>query len=81
MEGGPYDSQCHELRDEWEGCWTTHVARDRYRVIWIELEPEAGYDDDGTETEDIPIVILRVGPKTDARGQTIYETKDRPDLD
>lgn len=68
----------HPLTGEWEGCNTVHVARDRYRVIWTELDPEAGYEGDD-EIEIVPIVVLRVGPKTDARHRTIYETKERPE--
>lgn len=66
----------YELRDEWEGCMAVHAARDRYRVIWEVLDPEEDYE--GTTDEVVPIVVLRVGPKTDATGRTIYET-ERPD--
>jgi hypothetical protein len=61
----------YELRDEWEGCMAVHCGRDRYRVIWEPLPPEEDYD--GITDEIIPVVILRVGPKTDSAGRTIYE--------
>ena len=53
-----------------------HAARDRYRVIWEVLDPEKDYE--GIADQVVPIVILRVGPKTDATGRTIYEG-GRPD--
>jgi mRNA-degrading endonuclease RelE of RelBE toxin-antitoxin system len=66
----------YELRDEWEGCRAIHVGRDRYRVIWEVLDPEPDYT--GVADEVVPVVILRVGPKTDAAGRTIYD-RGRPD--
>lgn len=65
-----------ELRDEWEGCFAVHIAKDRYRVIWELLPPEP--DDYGPVNEVVPVYVLAVGPKTDSRGRTIYETRERP---
>jgi len=48
-----------------------HVGSDRYRVIWEMLDPTDDYT--GAADEVIPVVILRIGPKTDAQGRTIYE--------
>jgi mRNA-degrading endonuclease RelE of RelBE toxin-antitoxin system len=64
------------LRDEWTGCRSGHAGRDRYRVIWEVLDPEDDYE--GQEGDQVvPVVILRVGPKIDALGHSIYE-QDRP---
>lgn len=62
----------YELRDEWAGCMAVHCGRDRYRVIWEQLEPVE--DLEGIADEVIPVVILTVGPKTNTAGRTIYET-------
>lgn len=53
-----------------------HFGNDRYRLIWEILPAEedyAGKSDDRI----IPVVVLRVGPKKDARERTIYQ-KPRP---
>jgi hypothetical protein len=54
------------------------VARDRCRVIWEIFDPEEDYE--GLADEVVLVVILRVGPKTDSRGRTIYEA-GRPGQD
>lgn len=68
----------YELRGEWEGCYAVHCARDRYRVIWEILEPVVDYS--GETDFVVPVAILRVGPKTDSRGRTIYD-EGRPAAD
>jgi hypothetical protein len=50
---------------------TGFPAPTRYRVIWEILPPIEDYED--VTDEVIPVVILRVGPKTDVHGHTIYE--------
>jgi hypothetical protein len=62
----------YPLEGEWEGCFAVHCGRDRYRVIWEILPAEEDYEGDPGD-EVIPVVILRVGPKTDTQGHTIYE--------
>jgi len=52
-----------------------HCGQDRYRVIWEVLDPIEDYT--GAADEVIPVVVLRIGPKTDAQNRTIYE-RDRP---
>lgn len=66
----------YELRDQWEGCIAVHAGRDRYRIIWELLDPERDYT--GVAAEVIPVVILSVGPKTDASGRSIYD-RERPE--
>lgn len=63
----------YELRGEWAGCLAAHCGRDKYRVIWEVLDSE----DDYTDLADMvtPISVLKVGPKTDSRGRTIYEQR------
>jgi hypothetical protein len=62
----------YPLRGEWEGCYCVHLGHDRFRVIWEILDPEPDYD--GPEgAEVIPVVVLRIGPKTQRGGETIYE--------
>jgi hypothetical protein len=70
----------HALRagTEWEGCYAAHVGRDRYRVIWELLDPEP--DPDQIAEQLISVLIIRVGPKTDSSGHTIYE-QGRPGSD
>jgi hypothetical protein len=63
----------YPLEDEWEGCFAVHIGNDRYRVIWEILPPVEDCEGDPGD-EVVPIVILRVGPKTDERGHTIYES-------
>lgn len=63
----------YELRGEWEGCQAVHCGRDRYRVIWEVLEPEEDYT--GMADMVVPVAVIRVGPKTDSRGRTIYEDR------
>ena len=63
----------YPLEGEWEGCFAVHCGRDRYRVIWELLPAEEDYEGDPGD-ELIQVVILRVGPKTDAQGHTIYES-------
>jgi hypothetical protein len=53
-----------------------HCGQDRYRVIWEVLDPEEDYT--GIADEVVPIVILRVGPKTDSKGVSVYN-QERPD--
>jgi hypothetical protein len=65
----------YELRPPWDGCLAAHVGRDRYRVIWELLDPQIDYA--GATDEVVVVAILRVGPKTDASGRTIYE-RERP---
>lgn len=65
----------YELQGPWAGCMAVHCGRDRYRVIWIVLDPEEDYT--GTTDWVVPITVVRVGPKTDSRGATIYE-RGRP---
>lgn len=77
LEGGPGFGE-KPLRDEWEGCYGVHIGpRDRYRVIWEPQEPEAAYDGD-EEVEEVVMLVLRVGAKRNAKGQTIYE-EGRPE--
>jgi len=61
----------YPLRDEWEGCLAVHCGRDRYRVIWEILAPEEDYS--GATDKVIPVAILRIGPKNDSHGRTIYD--------
>jgi len=42
-------------------------------VIWEILPPIEDYEGDPGD-EVVPVVILRVGPKTDVQGHTIYES-------
>lgn len=63
----------YALEGEWEGCYAVHIGRDRYRVIWELLPPVEDYEGDPGD-EVVPVVILRVGPKTDEQGHTIYES-------
>jgi hypothetical protein len=65
----------YELRPPWDGCLAAHVGRDRYRVIWELLDPQMDYT--GVADEVVVVAILRVGPKTDASGRTIYD-RERP---
>jgi hypothetical protein len=62
----------YPLEEEWEGCFAVHVGRDRYRVIWEIMPPVEDYENLADEV--VPIVILRVGPKTDEHGHTIYDS-------
>jgi hypothetical protein len=67
------------LRGEWEGCRRAHVCDDRYRVIWRDL-PEID-DYEGAEGDVvIPVQVLRVGPKVQLSGDTIYEQPSPPEL-
>jgi mRNA-degrading endonuclease RelE of RelBE toxin-antitoxin system len=66
----------YELGGAWAGCMAVHVGKDRYRVIWELFPPEDDYS--GLADQVVPVVILRVGPKTDRRGRTIYERAKRP---
>ena len=43
---------------------------DRYRVIWEIADPNEDYENLADQV--VPVVILRVGPKTDSQGHTIY---------
>ncbi len=61
----------YPLQGEWEGCFAVHVGNDRYRVIW-ELLPATEDYKGGPGDEVVPVAILRVGPKTDGTGRTIY---------
>jgi hypothetical protein len=61
----------YPLEGEWEGCYAVHTGRDRYRVIWEILPAIEDYTGEPGD-EVVPIVILRVGPKTDTQGRTIY---------
>ena len=63
----------YALRGEWDGCRATHAGRDRYRVIWEELSPEVDYT--GVADEVVPVVVLRVGPKTASDGRAIYDSR------
>lgn len=63
----------YPLEDDWEGCFAVHVGRDRYRVIWEMLPAVEDYEGD-PEDEVIAVAILRVGPKTDEYGHTIYQS-------
>lgn len=67
----------YALDGEWEGCYAVHVGRDRYRVIWEPMEPIEDYAGDPGD-ELIVVAILRVGPKTDPWGHTIYEAPRPP---
>jgi hypothetical protein len=68
----------YPLSGEWQGCYAVNIGQDRYRVIWEVMEPMEDYESDPGD-EVIPVVILRVGPKTDARtGRTIYESPRPP---
>lgn len=60
----------YALDGEWEGCYAVHIGRDRFRVIWELMPPIEDYD---SGDELIPVVILRVGPKTDPWGRAIYD--------
>jgi hypothetical protein len=61
----------YPLRDNWDGCMAVHCGRDRYRIIWEVLEPEDDYS--GEADEVTPVVVLRIGPKTDSRGRSVYD--------
>jgi hypothetical protein len=69
----------YPLEDEWEGCFAVHVGSDRYRVIWEILPPVDDYAG-ASGDQVIPVVVLRVGPKTDEYKRTIYE-QPRPPAD
>jgi len=67
----------YPLEGEWEGCFAVHVGDDRYRVIW-EIQPPID-DYTGRAGDQVtPVVVLRVGPKTDGQHRTIYE-QPRPE--
>jgi hypothetical protein len=55
-----------------------HAGADKYRVIWEIMPPIEDYER-APGDQVVPIAILRVGPKTDAQGRTIYE-EPRPPL-
>jgi hypothetical protein len=61
------------LRDEWIGCRGLHFGSDKYRLIW-EILPAIDDYEGQQDDKVIPIIILRVGPKIDAQGNTIYES-------
>lgn len=65
----------YELREDSPraGCWSVHCGNDRYRIVWEILPPEEDYE--GLADSIRPVVVLMVGPKTDASGRSIY---DRP---
>lgn len=73
MEGSTAPDFGYELREgsEWEDCFACHIGSDRYRVIWELLPAEEDFENAADEV--VPILILRVGPKTDEFGRTIYE--------
>ena len=67
------------MRGQWEGCRRAHVCDDRYRVIWRDLPEIEDYE--GTEGDlVVPVQILRVGPKAQLTGGTIYEQPSPPEL-
>ena len=69
----------YPLRDPWTGYQAVHVAQDRYRVIWREFPPESDYTG-GDGDEVVPVVVVRVGPKTDAQHRSIYDEPPPADL-
>lgn len=65
------------LHGDWEGCQRAHICDDKYRVIWRDL-PETA-DDTGAEGDTVVHVeVLRVGPKVQITGGTIYEQPRPP---
>jgi hypothetical protein len=62
----------YDLRGEWEGWRAIHLCSDRYRVIWQdrpEIDDFEGADGDTV----VPVVVIRVGPKNQPAGGTVYD--------
>ena len=60
----------YPLRGEWAGavrCTAAMIDTASWRI----LEPIEDYE--GQTDLVVPVAILRIGPKTDRRGRTIYE--------
>ena len=69
----------YELADEWAGYRAVHIGNDRYRVIWRIDPPEEDYTRaEGCQV--VPVVVVRIGPKTNMMGKSIYDVAPSPDL-
>jgi hypothetical protein len=69
----------YELEDEWTGYRAIHIGNDRYRVIWRIDPPEEDYErPEGSQV--IPVIVVRIGPKTSAVGVTIYDIEPPPPI-
>jgi hypothetical protein len=73
LEAGRFDFG-YELRDPWPpGCFAVHCGDDKYRLIWKVYPEEDDYSrPEGSKV--IPIVVLRLGPKTSySEGTLLYD--------